>query len=148
MILSVVTVVVIGSMVIASVAVYLLPVLIGGARRVPDIGAVAVINVLLGWTLVGWVVALAMALRSASPAGPVVQVVHNPPRPAPPPQLHDARWAGPPGPPPSRPEAAPPLALPPRSAGPAAPPDTDETSYGPAGAPAPTVRPADGGRRC
>ena len=148
MILSLVTVVVIGSMVIASVAVYLLPVLIGGARHVPDIGAVAVINVLLGWTLVGWVVALAMALRSVSPAGPVVQIVQNPPPPAPPPQPHDARWAGPPGPPPSRPEAAPPLALPPRPAGPAAPPDTDETTYGPADAPAPTVRPADGGRRC
>jgi len=46
------------------VALYLLPVLVGWGRRVPDIGSVAVINILLGWTLVAWVVALALALRS------------------------------------------------------------------------------------
>ena len=45
-------------------ALYLLPVLVGWGRRVPDIGSVAVINIRLGWTLVGWVVALALALRS------------------------------------------------------------------------------------
>lgn len=32
--------------------------------RVPSPGAVIVINALLGWTFVGWVVALAMACRS------------------------------------------------------------------------------------
>ena len=60
----------------ASAAVYLLPTLIGWARHVPHIGSIAAINILLGWTLAGWAVALAMALRSAS--GPVVQVINQP----------------------------------------------------------------------
>jgi hypothetical protein len=107
-----------------AVALYLLPVLIGWARHVPDIGAVAVIDILLGWTLIGWVVALAMALRSVEPAGPVVQLVqHLPPPPPPPGQLSFARWAGPPGPPPFRDDYPPPLVLPPRSWGPALPAD-------------------------
>ena len=33
-------------------------------RHVPNWGSVIVIDVLLGWTLVGWAVALAMACRS------------------------------------------------------------------------------------
>jgi Superinfection immunity protein len=54
-------------------ALYLLPVLVGWGRRVPDIGSVAVINILLGWTLVGWAVALALALRSVKTDGPAAQ---------------------------------------------------------------------------
>lgn len=68
-----------------SVAFYLLPVLIGWQRHVPDLGSVAAINLLLGWTLVGWAVALAMALRSARPGlGTSIQVINNPQQPAPP----------------------------------------------------------------
>ena len=98
-----------------SAALYLLPVLIGAARRVPDLGAVAVINILLGWTLAGWAAALAMALRSA-PAPPAVQIVQNLP-PAPPPgRLPPAGRPGPRGAPPARPGVPPPLSLPPRPA--------------------------------
>jgi hypothetical protein len=96
---------------------YLLPALVGWARHVPDIGAVAVINVLLGWTLLGWVLALAMALRTVSPAAPFVQVVQNAPAAPPqPPRLPPTGWAGPPGPPPLR-QVPPPLNLPPRPPG-------------------------------
>jgi hypothetical protein len=42
--------------------VYFAPILIASARRVTGIGAVVVINVFLGWTLLGWVAALAMAI--------------------------------------------------------------------------------------
>src|SRR5690349_12709408 len=42
---------------------YWLPLIVATARRVPHIGSVAVLNLLLGWTLVGWVVAMAMACR-------------------------------------------------------------------------------------
>jgi hypothetical protein len=116
---SLITIAVLGSLAVASVAFYLLPVLIGCARRVPDIGAVAVINIMLGWTLIGWVAALAMALRSVNTPGPVVQVVqHLPPSPPSPGQLPGAGWAGPPGAPRPRPDSPPPLVLPPRSAGP------------------------------
>lgn len=58
-------------------ALYLVPVMVGVARHAPDLGAIAVINILLGWTFVGWVLALALAMRSVRPAGPVVQLVQN-----------------------------------------------------------------------
>jgi Superinfection immunity protein len=113
MIATLLTAVVLAGLFAASLALYLLPVLIGVARRVPDLGSVAVINVLLGWTLLGWVAALALALRSAAPSGPVVQLVQSLP-PAPPPvgQLPSAGWAGAPGPPPRRFGEPPPLSLP------------------------------------
>ena len=121
MISSLISIAVLSSMAMVTTALYLLPVLIGCARRVPGIGAVAVIDILLGWTLIGWVAALAMALRPVTPAGPAVQVVQNfPPSPLPPGQLPGAGWAGPPVAPP-RPGSPPPLVLPPRPAGPGAP---------------------------
>ncbi len=46
------------------VALYFVPTVVGAVRRVPNIGSVIVINVFLGWTFIGWVVALAMASRS------------------------------------------------------------------------------------
>jgi hypothetical protein len=111
MISSLLSVIVLGVAAAAALALYLLPVLIGWARHVPDLGAVAVLNVVLGWTFVFWVVALAMALRSAAPrSGALVQVFQNPP-PPPPPALHGPLWAGPAGP--RDPRAAPPLPLPP-----------------------------------
>lgn len=56
-----------------SVTFYVLPSIIAMARKVPNTGSVVVINILLGWTFVGWVVALAMALRSRpQPMVPVV----------------------------------------------------------------------------
>jgi len=49
------------------------PTIVGSDRKVPNIGSIVAINVVLGWTLIGWVVALAMALRSVPPT--VVPVV-------------------------------------------------------------------------
>jgi Superinfection immunity protein len=113
---SIVIVFVLCDMALACAALYLLPVLIGCIRRVPDIGSVAVINVLLGWTLVGWAAALAMALRSPRPAPPAVQVVQHFPQPQPwPDERAEVGWAGPPGPPPPRLGTPPPLTLPPRA---------------------------------
>jgi Superinfection immunity protein len=45
-------------------AIYLLPLIIALARKVPA-GDVAAMNILLGWTGVGWLVALVMACRYA-----------------------------------------------------------------------------------
>lgn len=96
---------------------YLLPVLTGWLRQVPDLGMVAVINVLLGWTIVGWVCALAMALRSMRP-GAAGQVVSNLHAPSPPPagrsQACRRDLA------PFRDGCPPPLQLPPRPSGPGA----------------------------
>lgn len=44
---------------------YFLPTIIGFLRNVRNIGSVTVTNFFTGWTGVGWVVALAMASRSA-----------------------------------------------------------------------------------
>jgi hypothetical protein len=46
------------------VSMYFIPSIVAAIRRVPNTGSVAVINLFLGWTLIGWVVALAMASRS------------------------------------------------------------------------------------
>ena len=41
---------------------YFLPTIVAGARAHPNMGPIAVINTFLGWTFVGWVVALAMSV--------------------------------------------------------------------------------------
>jgi hypothetical protein len=46
------------------VGVYFTPTILGAVRRVPNIGSIIVINFFLGWTFIGWVVALAMAART------------------------------------------------------------------------------------
>ncbi|GAB3434995.1 superinfection immunity protein [Flindersiella endophytica] len=61
----------------ALLAGYLLPSIIAVARKAPSAGSAVVINVLLGWTLIGWAVALAVACRSRQPST-VVHVHHDP----------------------------------------------------------------------
>jgi hypothetical protein len=51
---------------LVAVAAYFLPALVAGLRGVPDKGSVFVINLFLGWTVLGWVCSLAMACRSAA----------------------------------------------------------------------------------
>lgn len=46
------------------VIIYFIPAVIAFARSVRNAGSVLVINLFLGWTLVGWIVALAMAVRT------------------------------------------------------------------------------------
>jgi hypothetical protein len=59
----------IGGLIIVIVAfsLYFLPTIIGASRKVVNVGSVLAINLLLGWTLIGWAVALAMALRTNPP---------------------------------------------------------------------------------
>jgi hypothetical protein len=97
----IITFLVLSAVGVGSAALYLLPLLIAIARRAPDLGVVAVVNIALGWTFVGWVAALALAVRSVSPPVPHIQVVQQiPPPPA---------WPGIGRPP----RQAPPLMLPP-----------------------------------
>ncbi len=49
---------------IAVALLYFLPSVVAVARKVPNQGSVIVINVFLGWMVIGWIVALAMAARS------------------------------------------------------------------------------------
>src|SRR6266702_599702 len=90
------------------------------ARHAPDLAAVALINIALGWTLAGWVVALGMALRT--PASPALVQVYQGPPPIPPPAGPLPRWHGPPGPPARRDGEPSPLPLPPHPPCPGSPP--------------------------
>jgi hypothetical protein len=56
------------SLIVAAFGVYFLPWIIAAKRSHHQHGAVAVINIFLGWTFVGWVIALAMACSAVKPA--------------------------------------------------------------------------------
>lgn len=56
----------------ATICIYLIPTFVAYQRGVPNRASVAVINVFLGWSLIGWVVALAMAARDVRPSAPPV----------------------------------------------------------------------------
>ena len=60
--------------IIGCLALYLLPTLIAVIRRAPDTATVAILNILLGWTLIGWILCLVLALRKPA-APPSVQVI-------------------------------------------------------------------------
>ena len=48
--------------VFVSLLIYFVPVVIAGARGHRSYGSIAVVTTLFGWTIVGWVVALAWSL--------------------------------------------------------------------------------------
>lgn len=43
--------------------VYLAPISVAYVRQPPNVWSIAVVNLFLGWTIIGWVVAMAMAVR-------------------------------------------------------------------------------------
>jgi len=47
---------------------YFLPTILAAARRKRDLGAIFVLNLFLGWTFIGWIVALVWALKHDHPA--------------------------------------------------------------------------------
>ena len=51
------------------VVIYFLPTLIASSRGVRNTGSIVVLNLFLGWTLVGWVVALALAFATVDRSG-------------------------------------------------------------------------------
>jgi hypothetical protein len=50
--------------VIAGIGLYFLPTIVAVSRKVTNQGSIFVINFFLGWSFIGWVVALAMACRT------------------------------------------------------------------------------------
>lgn len=62
-------------LILIAVAIYLyfIPAIYASRKNRRDTMPILVLNVLLGWTLVGWVVALVWAARDDSPASVVVQ---------------------------------------------------------------------------
>ena len=56
------------ALILIVLAMYWLPSIIGYYRRTPDIVRVVVTNALLGWTVVGWLVAMVLAARTQAAA--------------------------------------------------------------------------------
>ncbi len=52
-----------GTVLLGGVAtcIYLIPWIVAASRETRNRGTIAVVNILLGWTFIGWVIALAMA---------------------------------------------------------------------------------------
>jgi hypothetical protein len=48
-------------------AIYFLPAIIAGHRHLHDRTAITLLNLLLGWTFIGWVVALIWAVTAPPP---------------------------------------------------------------------------------
>lgn len=51
-------------------AAYFLPLIIATARDHPNAAAIAALNFLLGWTLLGWIAAFVWSLTAAGRGGP------------------------------------------------------------------------------
>lgn len=60
--------------VLVVLALYLAPSIVGFARNMPNKGIICVINVFLGWTFIGWVIALAWACKARVPVTREVKV--------------------------------------------------------------------------
>jgi hypothetical protein len=56
--------------VIAGIGLYFLPSMVAVSRKVTNQGSIFVINFFLGWSFIGWVVALAMACRTSNVNAP------------------------------------------------------------------------------
>lgn len=53
---------------ILAIGAYFIPTIVAGSRHVPNVGSVFVLNLFLGWTFLGWVVSMSMAMRSRAQA--------------------------------------------------------------------------------
>ena len=49
------------------IAAYLVPTGIAVARKHPNAGAIAALNILLGWTVLGWIISIIWAFTASSP---------------------------------------------------------------------------------
>lgn len=59
---------------LAALCAYLIPTLVATVRQRPNVGAVAAMNILGGWTIIGWVLALVWALsREGQPPKAVTE---------------------------------------------------------------------------
>jgi hypothetical protein len=57
--------------VVFAIGAYFLPTILAFVRKVPDAGSVLILNLFLGCTIIGWIVALAMAFRDRPQPPPV-----------------------------------------------------------------------------
>lgn len=58
---------------ILGVIVYFIPALVANNHQHPQTGAITILNLFLGWTLLGWVIALVWACSKQEPQKVVIQ---------------------------------------------------------------------------
>ncbi len=64
---------------------YFLPTIIGAARGVRNLGSLFIVNLFLGWLLIGWVIALAWSFADVKNQKQKIVYQHQPPSGQPPP---------------------------------------------------------------
>jgi Superinfection immunity protein/zinc-ribbon domain len=72
---------------LASVALYFLPTIIGASRHKTNLVGIFLVNFFLGWSIIGWVIALVWAV-STERVDQLAYAPGMPPGPAPQPQMH------------------------------------------------------------
>lgn len=53
--------VLLGALALASIGVYFAPMIVAACRQHPNADSIAIVNLFLGWTFIGWVICLAWA---------------------------------------------------------------------------------------
>ncbi|BAH37464.1 MAG TPA: superinfection immunity protein [Gemmatimonas aurantiaca] len=67
-----------GIMIVISVALYILPTLLAWKSGHPRFRKIALVNLLLGWTVIGWIAAMVMLYIYTPPPDGEVDVPHIP----------------------------------------------------------------------
>jgi Na+/proline symporter len=67
-----------GIMIVISAAIYVLPSLLAWKNESPRRTKILLINLLLGWTVIGWIVAMVMTFAYAPPPAGDADVPHEP----------------------------------------------------------------------
>jgi hypothetical protein len=62
------------------IALYFLPAIVAGSRHLHERTAITMLNLFLGWTFIGWIIALIWAITAPSPWIAYVQPPYYPPR--------------------------------------------------------------------
>lgn len=57
------------ALLLIALAIYFIPTILGAWLRVPGLGVIFLVNLLLGWTIAGWAVALSWVLQRTGVIG-------------------------------------------------------------------------------
>lgn len=62
---------------LVALAMYVLPTIVAMMRKHPQLAPIALVNIVLGWSFIGWIVALVWALTNPQPQQTVI--IQQPP---------------------------------------------------------------------